>query len=77
MLKRIQTVFIDVTGITDFEITPNTRLNNKNIALSSFTLIQLYCALEDEFQVEISNTAIKRMKTVGDIMDYLQKQKGP
>ena len=73
MLERIQNVFVRVTGITDFIITANTRLNNKDIALSSFTLIQLFCELEDEFNIEISNAAIKRMKTVGDILNYLEK----
>lgn len=73
MLERIQNVFVRVTGITDFVITANTRLTNKDIALSSFTLIQLFCELEDEFNIEISNAAIKRMKTVGEILNYLEK----
>lgn len=73
MLGRIQQIFNRVTGITDFVITPKTRLSKKEINLSSFTLIQLFCELEDEFNVEISNADIKRMKTVGDILSYLEK----
>ena len=74
MLERIQRIFNRVTDITDFVITPNTRLNKKEIDLSSFTLIQLFCELEDEFDIEISNADIKRMKTVGDILSYLEKR---
>lgn len=73
MLARIQQIFNRVTGITDFTITPNTRLSKNVVPISSFTLIQLYCELEDEFDIEISNAAIKRMKTVGDILSYLEK----
>lgn len=73
MLERIQQIFNRVTGITDLVITPNTRLSKNTIPISSFTLIQLYCELEDEFDIEIPNSAIKRMKTVGDILTYLEK----
>ena len=73
MLERIQRIFNCVTGITDFVITPKTRLNKSEISISSFTLIQLYCELEDEFDIEIPNAAIKRMKTVGDILSYIEK----
>ena len=73
MLERIQDIFVRVTGITDFEITPKTKLDKRNIDISSFTLIQLYCELEEEFDIEIPNSAIKKMKTVKDIIDYLNK----
>lgn len=74
MLEKIQKIFEKVTGITDVAITPNTKLSKREIDVSSFTLIQLYCELEDAFDVEIPNSAIKRMKTVADILDYLKKQ---
>ena len=73
MFERIQRLFNRVTGITDFVVTPSTRLSRKDIDLSSFTLIQLFCELEDEFDIEISNADIKKMKTVGDILSYLEK----
>lgn len=73
MLERIQKVFVRVTGITDVTITPRTRLDNKEMGLSSFTMIQLYCEIEDEFDVEIPNASIKRMKTIKDVMVFLEK----
>ena len=73
MLERIQKVFVQVTGITDFAITPKTKLDNKEIGLSSFAIIQLYCEIEEEFDVEIPNAAIKKMRTIKDVMAYLEK----
>ena len=73
MLERLQDIFVRVTGITDFVITPKTKLNKRHMNISSFTLIQLYCELEDEFDIEIPNSAVKKMKSVKDIMDYLSK----
>ena len=73
MLERIRDVFVRVTGMSDFVITPTTKLTNKEIGLSSFTLIQLYCEVEEEFDVEIPNSAIKKMKTVKDVISFLEK----
>ena len=73
MLEQIQDIFSRVTGITDYKLTPKTKLINKDMNISSFTMIQLVCELEDEFGVDIPNSALKRMKTVKDIMDYLAK----
>jgi acyl carrier protein len=73
MLERIQEVFVRITGMTDFVITPKTRLDKKSVNISSFTMVQLFCEIEDEFGVDIPNLAIKKMKTVKDLMDYLSK----
>lgn len=73
MLDNIQDIFTRITGITDYSITPQTKLKQKDIPLSSFTLIQLFCELEDAFDIEIPNAAIKKMKTVGDIMNYIRQ----
>ena len=45
MLERIQEIFVRVTGITDYVITPKTKLDRRNVNISSFTLIQLFCVL--------------------------------
>ena len=73
MLDQIQDIFVKVTGITDFVLTPKTKLNNKEINLSSFTLIQLICEIEERFDIEIPNSELKKMKTVKDIIVYLNK----
>lgn len=73
MLEKIQEVFVRVTGITDFTITPKTKLDNKEIGLSSFAIIQLYCEIEEEFDVEIPNASIKKMKTIKDVLTFLEK----
>ena len=73
MLDQIQDIFVKVTGITDYVLTPKTKLNNKEINLSSFTLIQLICEIEERFDIEIPNSEFKKMKTVKDIIVYLNK----
>lgn len=73
MLERLQLIFNRVTGRTDIIITEKTTLNNSDYNFSSFALIQLVCAIEDEFDVEIPNSEIKKFKTVKNVINYLEK----
>lgn len=72
MVKRIEKVFSEVTGREDLAFTEKTRLD-KNFDFTSLSYIQLICALEDEFDVDIPNSVVKKIKTVGDVIKFLEK----
>ena len=72
MVKRIEKVFSEVTGLTDLNFTEKTRFD-KSYDFSSLSIIQLICAIEDEFDVEIPNSEIKKIKTVKDVIKYIEK----
>lgn len=71
MLTELQRLFNDVVGREDIALTPKTKL--KELPLSSLGLVQLICAMEDEYDIEISNTDMKKFKTVKDVVEYLEK----
>ena len=73
MLDRLQKIFNHLTGREDIVITPKTKLNNKEYNFSSFALIQLICAIEDEFDIEIPNSEIRKFKTVKDVISFIEK----
>ncbi len=72
MIKRIEKVFSEVTGKEDLNFTEKTRLD-KNFEFTSLSFIQLICGLEDEFDIDIPNSTVKKIKTVGDIVKFLEK----
>ncbi len=72
MIKRIEKVFSEVTGRENLEFTEKTRLD-KNFEFTSLSFIQLICGLEDEFDIDIPNSTVKKIKTVGDIVKFLEK----
>lgn len=71
MLTELQKLFNDVVGREDIELTLKTKL--KELPLSSLGLVQLICAMEDEYDIEISNADMKKFKTVKDVVEYLDK----
>ena len=72
MIKRIEKVFSEVTGKDDLNFTEKTVLD-KNFEFTSLRFIQLICGLEDEFDLDIPNSTVKKIKTVGDIVKFLEK----
>lgn len=69
MLAELQKLFNDVVGREDIELTLKTKM--KELPLSSLGLVQLVCAIEDEYDIEVSNADMKKFKTVKDVVDYL------
>ena len=72
MIERIEKIFVEVTGVTDIDFSEKTRID-KMTDVSSLAKIQLICAIEDEFDIEIPNSAIKKFKTVKDVIKFIEK----
>lgn len=72
MIKRLEKIFVEYMGIENIEINRETNIKN-DLGLNSFDLAQLVCNVEDEFDVEIPDSEMKNIKTVGDVVDYLEK----
>lgn len=72
MFNQLQELYNDIAGRTDLVLSPQMKL--KELELSSLGLVQLICAIEDEFDIEISNADLKSFKTVKNVVDYLEKK---
>ena len=70
--QRLQSVFNKVTGRNDVILSPGLRLNSIS-NINSFVLIQLVCAVENEFDIEISNNSIRSLKTTDDVVRVIKK----
>lgn len=75
MLEELQTLFCSVTGREDLTLTEKTKLKT-DLGVSSLALITLIGTIEDRYGVEIPNTSLRHMKTVGDLIKFIQKSAG-
>ena len=74
MLETLERIFAEITGISDVELTEKTKIK-KISNVSSLTMVQLVCALEDEFDIEIPNSQIKKFKTVKDVISFIESNR--
>lgn len=73
MLERLKQIILNHTDKTDIELTESTVLL-ADTGMSSFDLVQMVCEVEDEFDIEIPDKALKTFKTVGDVMRFIEGQ---
>ena len=59
---------------TDIDITRETNLTF-DLGLKSIDLLELITDVEDEFGVEVTDEAVETIRTVGDLLDYIESQK--
>lgn len=73
MLEQLASLVYDQTGDRSVEITRDTVLL-ADLGMNSFDLVNLVCVVEDEFEVEIPDRVVGTFKTVGDVIDFIEKQ---
>ena len=71
MIEKLIKIFQSETGIKDIQVTKDTILRNE-LKINSYDFIQVICAIEDEFDIEISDKELVKMKTVGDVINYIE-----
>lgn len=68
MLEKIAEI---LSKYTKEEITAESTLIN-DLGLSSFDIVSVVTAFEDEFDIEISDRDIRKLVSVSDIIDYIE-----
>ena len=70
MIERTVSILKEYCEI-DGEITRDSALTD-DLGLSSLDVINIVTEFEDEFDIEIPDRIIPTLRTVGDIVDYLE-----
>lgn len=45
-----------------------------DLGIDSFTLSEIACAIEDEFDIEVPESEMHRLKTVGDVITFIEAE---
>lgn len=72
MINKIKAILSEYSGISINEISEEANLVS-DLGLSSLDLVNIVVAFEDEFGMEIPDSDIRYLKTVGDIQLYVDK----
>ena len=72
MFDRTVGILKEYIDNPDIEITRDSALVD-DLGLSSLEVINIVAAFEDEFDIEVPDRVIPTLRTIGDIVDYLEK----
>lgn len=74
MFEKMREIIAQQLGIDEEEITPDTSFK-EDLGADSLDLFELTMALEDEYDIEISDDEISRMENMGDLVAFIDRLK--
>lgn len=72
--EKVRTIIADVFGISEDEIKLETNLG-EDLGADSLDAVEVIMGIEDEYDIKIGDDDAKKIKTVKDIVDYLDNLK--
>ncbi|MDN5317760.1 MAG: acyl carrier protein [Thermoanaerobacterium sp.] len=69
--EKIRDIIVEQLGVDPEEVTMESSFID-DLGADSLDIVELIMALEEEFDVEISDEDAEKIKTVGDVVEYLK-----
>jgi acyl carrier protein len=74
-LERVKDIVADNLGVDREKITPETSFVN-DLGADSLDTVELVMELEEEFEITIPDDQAEKIKTVGEAIDYIERELG-
>ncbi len=67
---KVKALISEQLGVEEGELTMDTSF--EDLDADSLDIVELVMALEEEFNLEISDDEVEKIKTVGDVVRYIE-----
>ena len=71
VFEKVRSLISEQLDIDEDKISPETTF--EEIDADSLDVVELVMALEEEFDIEIADEAVENIKTVADIINYIEE----
>ncbi|MEM1485199.1 acyl carrier protein [Oscillospiraceae bacterium PP1C4] len=71
VFEKVREILVDQLDVEEEAVTMDASISS-DLGADSLDVVDLVMSLEEEFDTEIPDEEIENMKTVGDIVRYLQ-----
>jgi acyl carrier protein len=71
---RVKEIVCEQLGVSEDEVTPEASFI-EDLGADSLDIVELVMALEEEYEMEISDEDAEKIKTVKDVIDYIESHK--
>lgn len=73
-LERVRKIIVDRLNVDPSEVTMEAGIK-EDLGADSLDVVDLIMELEDEFELEIADEEAEKIATVGDVVEYINKNK--
>ena len=74
VLEKVKAILADQFDAEEDAITADTTIQD-DLGADSLDVVDLLMTIEDEIEVEVPDTEIENLKTVGDLVKYIEENK--
>ncbi|MGN1403036.1 MAG: acyl carrier protein [Ruminococcus sp.] len=74
IFEKLKDLVVDQLGVDDDEVTMEANIQD-DLGADSLDVVDLVMSVEEEFGVKIADEELEGIKTVGDIVDYIEENK--
>ena len=71
IFDKVKEILVDQLGVEEEKVTMEASIVD-DLGADSLDLVDLVMSLEEEFDVEIPDEQVENIKTVGDIVKYIE-----
>ena len=74
IFEKLKELVVDQLGAEESEVTMEASMQD-DLGADSLDLVDLVMSVEEEFGVKVADEDLENIKTVGDIVDYIEENK--
>ena len=71
VLEKVKAILSEQFDVEEDTITPETSIAD-DLGADSLDVVDLLMSLEDEFEIEVPDEEIENIKTVGELVKYIE-----
>ena len=72
VFDKVKELIVDQLDVDEDKVTPGANIQD-DLGADSLDVVDLVMSLEEEFDIEIPDEAVENIKTVGDIVKYIEE----
>lgn len=73
-LEKIKKILSEQFSVDESTITENTNIA-EDLGADSLDVVDIMMSIEDEFEMEVPDEAIDNIRTVGELVNFIKKNK--
>ncbi len=74
IFEKIKAILAQQLDVSEDEITMETNIA-EDLGADSLDVVDIIMSIEDEFEVEVPDDKVESIKTVGDVVNYIESAK--
>ena len=74
LFDEVKEVIVEQLNVSPDEVKPESRFV-EDLGADSLDVVEMIMALEEKFEIEIPDSEAENIKTVQDVVDYIEKHK--